>query len=147
MNDSAEPAAFRFRNIRKAISNIALCPPGSCCTRKRTNPILQINCVDRSTHREIGAGSHSADATSSAQPPGDDQNELVGDIRGLKIAVPRDYYFDLVTEEVLALLNGAMTGLRDLGATMLGTRAPEMALINGLAQTVMAVEAATIHRE
>jgi aspartyl-tRNA(Asn)/glutamyl-tRNA(Gln) amidotransferase subunit A len=95
----------------------------------------------------VVAGSDPSDATSSTQAAGDYERELTGDIRGIKIAVPREYYFDLVADEVLALLNAAMTGLRDLGATTLDTQAPEMALINGLAQTVMAVEAATIHRE
>ncbi len=93
------------------------------------------------------AGSDPADATSSSHPVPDYERELTGDIRGLKIAVPRDYYFDLVTDEVMSLLNDAMAGFRNLGATTADTRAPEMALINGLAQTVMAVEAATIHRE
>jgi aspartyl-tRNA(Asn)/glutamyl-tRNA(Gln) amidotransferase subunit A len=93
------------------------------------------------------AGSDPADATSSARPVADYESELTGDIRGLKIAVPRDYYFDLVTDEVMALLNDVMAAFRQLGTSATDTRAPEMALINGLAQTVMAVEAATIHRE
>jgi aspartyl-tRNA(Asn)/glutamyl-tRNA(Gln) amidotransferase subunit A len=93
------------------------------------------------------AGSDPADATSSARPVADYESELTGDIRGLKIAVPRDYYFDLVTDEVMALLNDVMAAFRQLGTSAADTRAPEMALINGLAQTVMAVEAATIHRE
>jgi aspartyl-tRNA(Asn)/glutamyl-tRNA(Gln) amidotransferase subunit A len=134
----------------------ALKPTQTRVSRSGVAPLsFSLDCVSplaRTAHDcarllSVIAGADPADATSSAEPAGEYERELTGDIRGLRIAIPRDYYFDLVTDEVLLLLNDAIMGFRDLGAITTDTRAPEMALINGLAQTVMAVEAATVHRE
>jgi aspartyl-tRNA(Asn)/glutamyl-tRNA(Gln) amidotransferase subunit A len=95
----------------------------------------------------IIAGSDRDDATTSEKAVGDYEVGLTGDIRNITIALPRVYYHDLVTDEVAAVLNRACAVLRERGAAMIDTSPPDMGLINGLAQAVMAVEAATVHRK
>lgn len=95
----------------------------------------------------IIAGVDAADPTASRQPVGRYEEDLTGNLLGLTIAVPRAYYYDHVTEEVRSRLEDSLAVLRELGATIVETGVPDMALINGLAQVVMAVEAATVHQK
>jgi aspartyl-tRNA(Asn)/glutamyl-tRNA(Gln) amidotransferase subunit A len=95
----------------------------------------------------IVAGEDEADPTASDQPVGRYEDELSGDLRGLTIAVPRAYYYDHVTDEIRAILDKSLSVLRERGASIIETGVPDMSVINGLAQAVMAVEAATVHQE
>lgn len=68
-------------------------------------------------------------------------------IKGLKIAVPRHYYYDVVSDEVRHLLDESLVVLEDLGAIIRETPTADINLINSLAQLVMCVEAATVHQQ
>ncbi|SEU02471.1 amidase family protein [Paenibacillus sp. NFR01] len=56
-----------------------------------------------------GAGRRHADYTAFLDPDG---------LKGARIGIPRDYYFEEVTEEQLALFNASVEKMRDLGATI-----------------------------
>jgi aspartyl-tRNA(Asn)/glutamyl-tRNA(Gln) amidotransferase subunit A len=77
----------------------------------------------------------------------DYEAQLTGDIRGLRIAVPDDYYYDFVTDDIRARLAESISVFKELGAKIVRRPVPDINLINALAQLVMIVEAATIHRE
>ncbi|HZQ59902.1 MAG TPA: amidase, partial [Casimicrobiaceae bacterium] len=71
---------------------------------------------------------------------------LDGSARGLRIAVPRRYYRDPATPEVAAILDQSLRVFRELGATLVDTDVPDMAVLNAMMQIVMSTEAAAIHR-
>ncbi|MGD9921763.1 MAG: amidase [Pseudorhodoplanes sp.] len=93
------------------------------------------------------AGPDDQDSTSSREPVERYEEALTGDIRGISVAIPRGYYDEVVTGEVAEIVANAAAVLRDLGAVTRETGCTDMALVNGLAQAVMAVEAATVHRK
>ncbi len=92
------------------------------------------------------AGADSDDPTASGESVPDYEAALDGNVRGLRVAVARDYYYDPVSDDVSTVLKESLRALRDLGATMVEVSTPDMTLINTLAHVVMAVEAATVHR-
>ena len=77
----------------------------------------------------------------------DYEGGLDGDLRGLRIGVPEDYYRDNLDPEVAAALQASLEVLRARGATLVAVAVPDMALINAMAQLVMSVEAAALHRK
>jgi aspartyl-tRNA(Asn)/glutamyl-tRNA(Gln) amidotransferase subunit A len=96
---------------------------------------------------EVIAGADAADATASAQPVPRYEAALDGNARGLKIGVPRDYYYDVVTLEVARRLEDSLAAFRSMGATVTEVAVPDINLINTLMHVLMAVEAATVHRK
>jgi len=79
-------------------------------------------------------------------PAGDFEAGLDGDLRGLRIGVPQAYYRDDLDPEVAAALEASLDVLKARGATLHAVPVPDMALVNALAQLVMSVEAAALHR-
>lgn len=96
------------------------------------------------------AGPSPRDGASLSAPVRDYELGLTGDLSGLTIAVPQDYYRPAATPEILALLDEAVAALRDRGARIIETRIGEdmggMAYVNAAMQVLMSVEAATLHR-
>jgi aspartyl-tRNA(Asn)/glutamyl-tRNA(Gln) amidotransferase subunit A len=92
------------------------------------------------------AGADASDPTAARVSVPDYEAGLSGDLKGITIAVPGDYYYDHVTPEVKAALDASLAALRERGAKTVTTRVPDMALVNALMIVVMAVEAASIHR-
>lgn len=71
---------------------------------------------------------------------------LDGDLRHLRIGLPQAYFRDDLDAEVAAALDESVRTLQARGAAVVGVRTPDMALINALAQLLMSVEAAALHR-
>ncbi len=92
------------------------------------------------------AGPDPRDASTVSAPVRDYEAALNGDLGGRTIAVPLGYYRDAATPEILALLDESLRVLREAGARIVETRAPDMATLNAMMQLVMGVEAATLHR-
>jgi aspartyl-tRNA(Asn)/glutamyl-tRNA(Gln) amidotransferase subunit A len=95
----------------------------------------------------IVAGPDEADGATMMSPQRDYERSLSGDISGLRIAVPRQYYRDTVTEDVAVRLDDSLRPLQDAGAKIVESGAPDMALVNALTLLVLGVEAATLHRK
>jgi aspartyl-tRNA(Asn)/glutamyl-tRNA(Gln) amidotransferase subunit A len=93
------------------------------------------------------AGPDAADPTSSNEPVERYEAALDGNARGLKIGVPRDYYYDVVTLDVAHQLEESIATFRALGATVVEVPVPDINLINTLMHVLMSVEAATVHRK
>jgi aspartyl-tRNA(Asn)/glutamyl-tRNA(Gln) amidotransferase subunit A len=62
------------------------------------------------------AGYDSRDSTSVSYPVPDYTQQLIPDIKGLKIGIPREYLVEGVQDEVRAALEAAIDKLRELGA-------------------------------
>src|SRR5262252_5305394 len=73
------------------------------------------------------AGYDAADPASSREPVPDYLVPLGRDIRGVKIGVPRTYFFDDIDPEVAQAFEEAMTTMRQLGAEVRDVRIPSLA--------------------
>ena len=96
---------------------------------------------------QVIAGADPADATSSTQAVPKYEAALDGNAKGLRIGVPRGYYYDVVTLDIAKRLKESLAALRTLGATVVEVEVPDVHLINTLMHVLMSVEAATVHRE
>jgi aspartyl-tRNA(Asn)/glutamyl-tRNA(Gln) amidotransferase subunit A len=95
---------------------------------------------------KVTAGHDPLDALSSAQAVPDYEAMLDGDVRGMKIAIPGGYYREHLDAGVAACLDEAERVFTSLGATIIRTEPPDMAVINRLMSVVITVEAASHHK-
>jgi aspartyl-tRNA(Asn)/glutamyl-tRNA(Gln) amidotransferase subunit A len=70
------------------------------------------------------AGADRADATTSTAPVPDFAAALTGDVRGLRVGVPRDFVAGGVDAEVRAAFDAALETLRGLGASIVDITLP-----------------------
>ena len=84
-------------------------------TRDVTDCALVMNAI---------AGHDPRDSTSIPRPIPDYTAALTGDIRGLRVGVPREYYGDGIAPEVAATLREALAKLEELGAVVEETSLP-----------------------
>jgi len=96
---------------------------------------------------DVIAGADPADPSASSDPVARYEDALDGNVRGLRIGVARDYYYDPVTLEVAHQLDESLATFRALGATVTNVKVPDIDLINTLMHVLMSVEAATVHRK
>ncbi len=87
------------------------------------------------------------DALSSDVKAANYEALLDGTIGTLRIGVPDRYFFDDLDSDVASCLQSALGELRACGAQIVPVDVPNMDTINSLAQLVMAVEAAVLHRK
>jgi aspartyl-tRNA(Asn)/glutamyl-tRNA(Gln) amidotransferase subunit A len=95
----------------------------------------------------IIAGHDAADPTSSTEPVPDYEAALDGDVRGLRIGVPANFFFDGADAEVRAAFDAAMKVLESRGAKAVRLEIPHMDAINTYASILSRVEGATIHAQ
>ncbi|NIP46051.1 MAG: amidase [Gammaproteobacteria bacterium] len=93
----------------------------------------------------IVAGHDPRDALSSREPVPDYEGLLDAGIRGMRIGVPVNGFYDHVDDEVGALLERSLGVLRDQGAEIVEVRVPDLDLLARLGKLVMAVEGAAVH--
>ncbi|MFN3143973.1 MAG: amidase [Paracoccaceae bacterium] len=92
------------------------------------------------------AGADAADPTCSARAVPDHAAALTGDLRGLRVGVPRHWHEPPTDPAIALLLADSLLVLRDRGAVLVEVPAPDLEPANALAQAVMSVEAAAVHR-
>lgn len=93
------------------------------------------------------AGPGPDDLTTESIDVPDYSQALHGPVKGLRIGVPAQYFFDAVDESIRTLLDTALTAYSDLGITVVPVDVPDPNLPFGLAQIVALAEAAAIHEE
>ena len=91
------------------------------------------------------AGHDPLDPTSSHRPVPDYEAALAEGGTGLRIGVPTDYFYDIATDEVRALMERSLDVFRAAGAKVVEVPVPDIARINHLSNVVLSSEAATIH--
>ena len=101
----------------------------------------------RDAARIVGviAGHDPRDPTTSDRPVPDYEAALAEGAEGLRIGVPADYFYDLATDEVRALMEQSLDVLRAAGAEVVEVSVPDIARINNLSNVVLSSEAAAIH--
>ena len=96
------------------------------------------------------AGHDPEDPTSSPLPVPDYEAATLdpeGRLCGLRIGVPRNYYYDTVVPEVKALLDGSLRELAGLGAEIVEVTVPHHEHVAHLQHVVQTSEAATLHAD
>jgi aspartyl-tRNA(Asn)/glutamyl-tRNA(Gln) amidotransferase subunit A len=91
------------------------------------------------------AGPDAMDPTASMEPVPDYEAGLEGPLAGRRIGVPARHFHDAVAPDVRAALEGSLEVYRAAGALLVEVEAPEPALFDALANTIILAEAATIH--
>jgi aspartyl-tRNA(Asn)/glutamyl-tRNA(Gln) amidotransferase subunit A len=87
------------------------------------------------------------DPTSAREPVPDYEAGLDGDLRGQRIGVPTNVFFDGADAPVVAAIEAALEVLKARGATVIPIKLPVMDAVAAFGSIVSRVEAATIHAE
>ena len=93
------------------------------------------------------AGHDPKDPTSAREPVPDYEAGLDGDLRGQRIGVPTNVFFDGADGPVIAAVQAAVEVLKARGATVVPITLPLMDAVATYGSIVSRVEAATIHAE
>jgi aspartyl-tRNA(Asn)/glutamyl-tRNA(Gln) amidotransferase subunit A len=96
---------------------------------------------------KVIAGHDPLDITSSKEPVPDYEAALDGDIRGLRIGVPTNYFFDNIDPEVAAAFEAALEAFKARGATVARIEIPHMDAIAAYTSVVSRVEGGAIHAQ
>ncbi len=94
---------------------------------------------------QVIAGHDPQDAATSTRAVPDYLAALEKDVRGLKVAVPKNYFYDPVTPEVRALMDESLRVLRGLGLEIIPVEIPSIELANPMVNLIIAVEGAALH--
>ncbi len=93
------------------------------------------------------AGHDPRDPTSAEMPVPDYEAGLNGDLRGVRVGVPKTYFLDDVDAPVRAAFEASLAVLAGRGATLVPLTLPLMDAVATYASVVSRVEGATIHAE
>ena len=93
------------------------------------------------------AGYDSRDPSSSREPVPDYRGSLTGDIKGLRIGVPKEYWTLPADAGVKELVMGALEVISGLGAEVTEISWPMVHQSGTISTTIMYAEAAAYHRE
>jgi aspartyl-tRNA(Asn)/glutamyl-tRNA(Gln) amidotransferase subunit A len=91
------------------------------------------------------AGYDALDPGSAQQPVPDYAAALGGDIRGLRIGIPREYFFDVIDPEVETAVRQATDVLTGLGASLHTVSWPALRYVTLAALIIVLVEASAYH--
>jgi aspartyl-tRNA(Asn)/glutamyl-tRNA(Gln) amidotransferase subunit A len=93
----------------------------------------------------IMAGQDPLDATTCSRPVPDYESQLERPIKGLRIGVPENYYYEVTTPEIKEMQEASLAVFRDLGAEIIAVKVPDMHVSTHMSNIVFPAEAATIH--
>ena len=91
------------------------------------------------------AGFDSRDAGASRRPVPDVGAGLEGGVRGLRVGVPKSYFYDPVQPEMAELVRASLDVFRSQGARVVEVAIPDIAAANSLTLLVTATEGAAAH--
>ncbi len=92
----------------------------------------------------IIAGYDPRDSTSSRRPVENYVPELEPSIRGLRIGLPENFYFERLDPDVDASVRAAFRAAESLGAEIVPLPVPDIAAINTVARVILLAEAAAL---
>jgi aspartyl-tRNA(Asn)/glutamyl-tRNA(Gln) amidotransferase subunit A len=99
--------------------------------------------ADAALALSVIAGGDASDSTAAPEPVGDFAAALTGDVRGLRIGVPRAFIETGVDAEVLRAFNTALDVLRDAGAALVDVALPHAPYAVPVYYLVMTAEASS----
>ena len=90
------------------------------------------------------AGRDPKDSTSSRRPVADYVPEEGCSIRGLRVGIPENFYFERVDADVERAVRGAIARAESLGASVRPVQLPDVAALNAVARVVLLAEASAM---
>ena len=93
------------------------------------------------------AGRDERDPTSATEATPDFEAGLESGVKGLKIGVPTNYFYEKTSDEIEQGMEASLDVFRELGAEILTVEVPDPREIFELGQVVSRSEVAAIHRE
>jgi aspartyl-tRNA(Asn)/glutamyl-tRNA(Gln) amidotransferase subunit A len=109
-------------------------------------PLVQ-TARDAARFMRIISGHDPRDATSAREAVPDYEAALTGDLRGISIAVPQEYFFDGADDVVVKAFEAALDAMRDRGATITRLSCPSLRAIAAYTAMISRAEGAAIHAE
>lgn len=91
------------------------------------------------------AGHDPKDPTSSARPVPDYEAATCQDVRGARIGVPRNYFYDCASEEVRAAMAASLAVLEGEGAELVELEVPAPEHLSELSRAIVYSEATALH--
>ena len=91
------------------------------------------------------SGADAMDTTCSSEPVPDYEQGLTGRIKGLKIGVPTNYYYDGATADIRRCMQQSLDVLKSLGARVIKVAVPDLDRMFHLSNVISQAEAAAIH--
>jgi aspartyl-tRNA(Asn)/glutamyl-tRNA(Gln) amidotransferase subunit A len=96
---------------------------------------------------QVMAGSDPLDPTARPEPVPDYSRSLTGEVKGLRIGVPKSYFFDGAQPAVDAAVRGAIQKLGDLGAQIVEVDVPHADLADGAGWIIAMADGACFHEQ
>ncbi len=93
----------------------------------------------------IMAGRDALDPTTSSRPVPDYEALLEAPVKGLRLGVPTNYYYDVTTPEIRKLQDASLAKFRELGVEIVEVAVPDMHLPTHMSNIVFVSEAVAIH--
>ncbi len=91
------------------------------------------------------AGHDALDPQSSKLPVPDYEVEAARGIEGLRIGIPRNYFYDVATDDVRAAMEASLEGLEREGARLVEVAVPAVESMSELSRAVVYSEATALH--
>jgi aspartyl-tRNA(Asn)/glutamyl-tRNA(Gln) amidotransferase subunit A len=91
------------------------------------------------------AGADPNDPSASAEPVPDYEAKLEGGIEGIRIGVPKNFFYDRVSAEVKPVLEASLSVLESLGAVIVEVAVPDPREADEFANLIIKAESAALH--
>lgn len=93
----------------------------------------------------IIAGHDPRDPATTARPVPDYEAETTRGIEGLRIGVPRNYFYDVATAEIRAAMEASLAALEREGARCVDVDVPDVGAMSELSRAIVYSEATALH--
>lgn len=93
----------------------------------------------------VVAGADGQDTQASRLPVDDYRAALVGHLEGVRIGIPRNYFFDVASEEIGAAMQVALAALERSGAILVDVEVSDVEVMAELSRAVVYAEASALH--
>lgn len=103
--------------------------------------------ADAAAMLQVMAGPDPKDGTAAHEPVPDYSKALTGDVKGLRIGVPTNYFFEGGNQEELAAVRAAIDHLKGMGATIVEVAIPHAELASSAGWIIAMAEGACIHEK
>jgi aspartyl-tRNA(Asn)/glutamyl-tRNA(Gln) amidotransferase subunit A len=103
--------------------------------------------ADAAAVLQVIAGADPADPTSVREPVPDYLKSLTGSVKGLRIGVPTNYFFESTNEATATAVRTAIRRLEELGAKVVDVQVPHANLAGSAGWIVAMAEAACFHEK
>ncbi|MFN0103746.1 MAG: amidase [Bryobacteraceae bacterium] len=96
---------------------------------------------------QVMAGRDTLDTASARVRVPDYSRALTGSVKGLRMGVPAEYFFDRVHPETEAALRRAISVLKDMGVALVDVKVRDAAMCGAVSSVILGSESAAFHRK